>query len=338
MLVPFAIDAESLEPDDGWSTAQMIACHRGLLNIWQRIGILAHDGDGFNDSRIKRAIDALPQKLRPLWQELVERLPMLPADPRWDGIARNNNGNLDALAATAKVTLLDDVKAEVEFGLDESELSRVLASHPSLEVCRLVAAAEAQFFETALTLAGQHILANQTYTELWNSRFAILARAPIKQITIVDRYAVSQHYECPQDRLSGLERFLRLLDKDATGRRYVTLYSAWTSELNQHQKVTSEDVQAELQTVLEHLPKGHVKRIKVVMLPNGDFGKLHHDRFIRFGEYVWDIGLGMKVFEGPFVAEQSTAGFKAGPQTDSYKQAEAGLSTHVRAKSIDVAL
>jgi len=338
VLVPFAIDAESLEPDGGWTPAQMVACHRNLLDTWQRIGILVHDGEDFSGSRIKQAIDALPQKLRPLWQELVERLPMLPADPQWDGIARNSNGTLDALAASANVALLDDVKAEVEFGLDEAELRRVLLSHPALEVCRLLAAPQAQCFDRAISLSGQHIPAKQTYTDLWESRFAVLARAPIKQIAIIDRYAVSQHYECPQDRLSGLERFLRLLDKDATGKRYVTLYSAWTSELNQQPKVTLEDVQAGLKEVLGHLPKGHVKRIRIVMLPNGDFGRLHHDRFIRFGEYVWDIGLGVKVFEGAFVAEQSTAGFKAGPQADSYKQAEAGLSAHVRAKSIDVVL
>ncbi len=337
MLVPFAIDTESLEPDGGWTPAQMVACHRNLLDTWQRVGILVHDGEDFSGSRIKKAIDALPQKLRPLWQELVGRLPMLPADPQWDGIARNSNGTLDALAASANVALLDDVKAEVEFGLDEAELSRVLPSHPRLEFCRLLAAPQARFFEDAMRFSGRHIPAKQTYTDLWESRFAVLARAPIKQIAIVDRYAVSQHYECPQDKLSGLERFLRLLDTDATGKRYVTLYSAWTSELNQP-KVTIEDVQAELRGILDHLPKGHVRRVKIVMLPNADFGQLHHDRFVRFGDYVWDIGLGVKVFEGAFVAEQSTAGFKAGLQADSYKQAEAGLSVHVRAKSIDVAL
>jgi len=337
MLVPFAIDAESLDPDGGWSPAQVVTCHKNLLDTWQRIGILVHDGDDFVGSRLRQAIDALPLKLRLLWQELVERLPMLPADPQWDGIARNNNGNLDALATSANVALLDDVKAEVEFGLDETELSRVLPSHPGLELCRLLAAPQAQFFEDALSFSGQHIPANQTYSELWASRFAVLARAPIKRITIVDRYAVSQHYECPQDRLSGLERFLRLMDYDATGRRYVTLYSAWTSELNQL-KVTLEDIRTELREILGHLPKGHVKHIKIIMLPNADFGHLHHDRFIRFGDYVWDIGLGVKVFEGAFVAEQSTAGFKAGLQADSYKQAEAGLSAHVRAKYIDVAL
>lgn len=337
MLVPFAIDAESLEPDGGWTSAQMVACHRNLLDTWQRIGILVHDGEDFSGSRIKQAIDALPQKLRPLWQALVGRLPMLPADPQWDGIARNSNGTLDALAASANVALLDDVKAEVEFGLDEAELSRVLPSHPRLELCRLLAAPQARFFEDALSVSGQHIPVGQTYTDLWDSRFAVLARAPIKQIAIVDRYAVSQHYECPQDKLSGLERFLRLLDTDATGKRYVTLYSAWTYELSQR-GVTLDDVQSELREVLGHLSKGHVKRIRIIMLPNGDFGQLHHDRFLRFGDYVWDIGIGVKVFEGAFVAEQSTAGFKAGSQTDSYRQAEAGLSAHVRARSIDIAL
>lgn len=334
MLVPFVIDAESLVPDGAWTAAQQVACHKGLLDTWQRIGILVHDGQALQGSRIKEAIDALPQKLRPLWQELLERLPMMPGEPQWDGIICNNNGCLDILSASAKLAFLDDAKAEVEFGLDEGELCRVLGSHPSLEICRLLAAAQAKTFSQALNVAGQHIPAGQTFSELWHTRFELLAKAPIKQVAIVDRYAISQHYECPQNKLSGLERFLRLLDTDASGKRYVTLYAAWTPELNQR-KVALEDVQAEVKTIIGHLPRHVTKRVKVVMLPNGAFGSLHHDRFVRFGEYVWDIGLGLKVFEGAFTAETSTASFKAGLQVVTYKSAEEKLSTDARARTIE---
>lgn len=334
MLVPFAIDAESLTPDGDWTPAQQLACHRSLLDTWQKIGLLAHDGQVFQNSRIKAAIDALPQKLRPLWQELIERLPVVPCDSDWDGIACNNNGCLDSLAESVKVVLLDDTKAEVEFGLDEAELTCTLASHPSLEICRILAAAQAKTFSEALIVAGQHIPAGQTYTDLWRTRFERLAKAPIKQITIVDRYAVSQHYECPQDKLSGLERFLRLLDADAPGKRYVTLYSAWTPELNQR-NVALDDVQAEVNAILGHLPRRVTRRVKIVMLPNNAFGDLHHDRFIRFGEYVWDIGLGVKVFEGAFVAETSTTSFKTGLQVTTYKGSEEVLSRDARAREIE---
>ncbi|MCK9505731.1 MAG: hypothetical protein M0Q95_16335 [Porticoccaceae bacterium] len=336
MLVPFVIDSDSLAPDVAWTPAQQLACHKGLLDTWQRIGILIHDGQMFQDSIIKKSIDALPQKLRPLWQELIERLPILPCNAQWDGVTCNNDVCLDWLAQSAKIVLLDDTKAEVEFGLGDEELSRILPSHPSLEVCRLLAASQAQTFSQAMTVAGQHIPAGQKYSDLWHTRFELLAKAPVKQVVIVDRYAVSQHYECTQDKLSGLERFLRLLDADATGKRYVTLYSAWTHELNQR-NVTLEDVQSEIKAVMGRLQRRFTKRVKIIMLPNSVFGGLHHDRFIRFGDYVWDIGLGLKVFEGAFAAETSAASFKAGLQVSTYKAAEDVLSIDARARTTEVA-
>jgi len=335
MLVPFVIDADSLAPDGDWTLAQQIACHRGLLDVWQRIGILVHDGQDFHTSRIKEAIDALPQKLRPLWHELLERLPVLSGLPQWNGLASNDNECLDVLAASSSLALLDDTKAEVEFGLDEADLSRMLGTYPPLEICRLLAAAQAQTFSQALTVSGQHIPAGQTFLDLWRQRFELLARAPIKQVLIVDRYAVSQHYECPQDKLSGLERFLRLLDTDASNNRYVTLFSAWTPELNQRQ-VTLEHVQTEVRTIMGHLLRHVTKRVRIIMLPNSAFGSLHHDRFIRFGEYVWDIGLGLKVFEGAFAAETSTASFKTGLQVTTYKAAEETLSRDARARVTEI--
>lgn len=332
--MPFAIDAESLAPDGGWTTAQQIACHKGLLETWQRIGILVHDGQEFQSSRIKASIDALPQKLLPLWQELLERLPVLPCRPEWDGLARSDHGCLDILSASAHVALLDDTKAEVEFGLAEADISKSLASYPTLEICRILAAAQAQTFHRAFALSGQHIPRGQTYQDLWQARFASLAKAPIKRISIVDRYAVSQHYECPQERLSGLARFLRLLDGDASGKRYVTLFSAWTHELNQ-KGVRLEDVQEEVISMLRRLPRGLVKQVGIVMLPNAVFGELHHGRFIRFEDYVWDIDIGIEVFEGPAVPRQSEAAFKVTTQVMSYREVERVLKNHAAVRIIE---
>jgi hypothetical protein len=187
------------------------------------------------------------------------------------------------------------------------------------------------------TLCGQHIPAGQSYNDLWNALFASLARAPIKMVAVVDRFAVSQHYQCPQHYLSGLERFLRLLDGDATTNRYVTVFSAWTEELNRLQpRVTLEMAGEEVRLVLTRLPHGLVKRVRLVMLPNTVFGDLHHDRFIRFGDYVVDIGIGIKVFQGPCVAETSTASFKTCLLAPSYKTVETGLQHHMQAKIIEV--
>lgn len=337
MLVPFTLDAESVAPDPDWTPAQQRAAHLALLDTWKRVGLLVHDADCFSNSRIKRAIDALPQKLVPLWQELLERLPLISGPNGWDGLIANTPACLNLVGAMARVAVVDDAKAEVEFGLAEEDLSQSLAAHQGLEICRFVAVPHAKSFTDAGGLCGQHIHAGVAYADLWNARFRSLASAPIKTIVVVDRYSVSQHFECPQHYLSGLERFLKLLDGEASGNRYVTIFSAWTPELNQLQpQVTLEMIAEEIRAVGAHLPRGQIRQVRVVMLPNAVFGDLHHDRFIRFGEYVWDLGIGIRVFEGPSVMETCTASFKTCLLAPTYRAVEAALRQHARARPIDV--
>ena len=72
------------------------------------------------------------------------------------------------------------------------------------------------------------------------------------------------------------------------------------------------------------------------MVPNTAFRVGAHDRFIRFENFVWDIGEGLKVFEGPFAAERSQAAFKTGEVTASYKQVEKELEKHPKKQHQEV--
>lgn len=332
MLVPFAIDHEGLAPDQAWTLAQQQACYESLVEAWLHIGLLVHDGESYSTSRVCAAIEALPPKLKYIVQALIGRLPIISPTVPWSGDISMSGSALGELATIAAVALIDDAKAEVEFGFAAAELSKKFPAHSDVEICRLLGAANAQAFKEARLKAGTHIPQGQTYTVLWAERFGSLARAPIKQVSIVDRYAISQHFECPQGRLSGLERFIRELNNDASGPRYLTIYSAWTNELKTIQ-VQLEEVKTRTIAIISHLSPNKIKRVKVLMLPNAAFGDIHHDRYVRFEEYVWDIGLGLKVFEGPAVANKSTASLKSGLQVVSYKDSEAQLNEHAQGKA-----
>ena len=332
MLIPFAIDADSLTPDPGWTPAQLHQYHLSLLDIWRRIGLLVHDADTFDHSRLNSAIQRLPQKIRPLWLDMLEHSPPRKCGANWDGSITNNT--VPMLKHDTEVVLVDDTCAEIEFGLPDDELSQVVAGVPEIELCRLTAAAQSKTFENALNIAESYIQPRTPFRKIWKERFLTLAKAPIKLVSVVDRYAVSQHFNCPQSRLSGLERFLRLLDDDADGARNVTLFSGWSAELRQQ---TMPDIEAELQMVLRRLRQKRIKQLKIIMVPNAVFGSLSHDRFIRFENYVWDIGLGLKVFEGAFAAERSSASFKTGSVSKAgYKKVEDELTEHNEAKQATV--
>lgn len=327
MLVPFVIDADSLAPDQAWTPAQQRACYNGLLEVWQRTGLLAHDGGSLSASRLHQAVKALPQNVRPRWQEVLERAPLL-ITPQWNGNVSSTT--LDDFAEVAQLALVDDTRAEVEFGFDDDcdEALRPV-NNIHVYVCRLLAAGQANAFQYATALAGKHIEAGDTFHATWSARFKALAIAPIKLVSVVDRYAIGQHMACPQTRLSGLERFLRLLDSDATGHRYVTIYSAWTADLSGK---TIDEIEAELRMVFGKLPRKNIKRIKVFMVPNTVFRDEGHDRFVRFGDYVWDIGLGLEVFDGAYSAKRSSAGFKSGVAIGGYKTVEQDLNRNADSK------
>lgn len=334
MLVPFVIDTNSLAPDPNWTSAQYRACHRSLLDVWQNIGLLACDGDCFDNSRLKEAVEKLPQSIRSLWFELLQRVPVDACGNGWNGTVEV--ATLSDFCAAAQLAIVDDDRAEMEFGLPEEcdEKTTSIAGCSDVDICRLLSANQAALFKRALALAGTHVKVGDTFQLIWDSRFKALARAPIKKVTVVDRYAITKHHEPDAATgLSGLERFLRLLDKDACGPRYVTVFSAWTADL--HGKALA-DVEADLRLLFGRLQPKNIKRIKLHMAPNTAFRDDGHDRFVRFEGYVWDVGLGLEIFDGPFAAKRSSASFKSGLHVKGYTQIEQDLAGHAGTKSVTI--
>lgn len=335
MLVPFVIDADSLVRDPNWTPAQYRACHKSLLDVWQNIGFLAYDGDCLDSSRLIEIVNKLPPEVLPLWLEVLQRVPLSACGSDWNGTVEPTT--LMNFCSTAQLALVDDTRAEIEFGFPEDKDEKaapVAGLEHDIDICRLLAANQASQFKAALALAGKHIEAGDTFQATWDLRFKTLARAPIKKITIVDRYAITKHHEPNGGTgLSGLERFLKLLDRDANGARYITLFSAWTAEL-QDKKLA--DVEADIRLILARLPVRNIKRIKLHMVPNTGFRDDGHDRFVRFDHYVWDIGLGLEVFDGAYAAKRSSGSFKSGLLSEGYKQVEQDLAVNPKTKAVEI--
>jgi len=328
MLVPFVIDAESLTPDPKWTSAQSRNYHKNLLDTCLSIGLLTYDGDCLSSSNLQASVNKLPQKLRSLWEEMLKRVPLIACGTSWNGVVEPKT--LTNFCTIARLAIVEDATAEVTFEFTEDcdeKAIPVVGNISSIDICRFVAVNQATQFKNALMQAGVHIKPGDTFQKIWDSRFKTLALAPIKKVSIVDRYAIKDHFFCPQAKLSGLERFLRLLDKNSNGKRYVTLYSAWTTELKEKGK-TFNDVEADIKLILERLPTNNIEHIKLYMVHDSGFRVGAHDRFIRFENFVWDIGKGLKVFEGAFATERSEAAFKTGEVTASYKEIEKELQGH----------
>ena len=334
MLVPFVVDAESVVPDPSWSGSQIRACHNSLINSWIDYGLLAYDGNSLQESNLYKHITSLPQSVRTRWLEVLSRLPLL-STPGWK--SRVTPSLMFEFADVAQLAFVDDAQAEIEFSFDEgSDHSYLNISDKKIAVCRILNAADAIAFKEASILSKSHIQVGDTLQNIWDTRFQSLAKAPIKKITIVDRFAIRNHFNSPQNQLSGIERFLRLLDKDATGDRYIKFYSTWPEELPDGNRVTIEEIESDFRLIFNRLPRRKIKRIKVFLVPNAGFRKDSHDRFIRFGDYVWDIGKGLEIFGAPACKDRSQAAFKTiFFEEDSYMVVENDLATNVKTRQIN---
>ena len=251
MLVPFVVDVNSLSPDQAWTKAQCRNYHKTLLDLCQNIGLLAHDGDCFDNSRLQAAVKNLPQNLRSLWEEMLKRVPLIACGTSWNGAVSPET--LTNFCTIARLAIVEDTTAEVTFKFtedcDEKAVS-IVGNVSSVDICRFIAVDKATQFKNAQVQAGIHIESGDTFQKIWDSRFKTLAFAPLKHVSIVDRYAIEQHVLCPQTKLSGLERFLKLLDKDSNGKRYVTLYSAWTAKLKEKKGSSRSLVESNVECII----------------------------------------------------------------------------------------
>jgi hypothetical protein len=336
MLVPFAIDVKAVAPDPSWTPSDVDNHHASLLGIWRRLGLVCVEGvcvEGQQppNSQLMRAVAKLPQSVRDQWQSLLSHLPILYCGDQWNGEIEAEA--LGSLPRRISLAMVDDVVGEIGFGIPEGAQS--ITSEGGIEIRRFKAASGASNFESARELAGRRIRVGEPYAEIWASRFRNLAEAPIQKITIVDRYALEQQLKCPQAKLSGLHRFLRELDRDASGDRYVRLYSSRTRYFAEC-TTGLEDVKTELRQIIDRLPHKRIKRLTVHFAPDHLFGRLEHGRYVRFDNYIWEIDGGLEVLEGAVCERASNATFKTGEFVQGYRDDETQLRNAADTQAIKV--
>lgn len=338
MLVHFVIDADSLaKPDDPWDSAHMRACNNRLLDLWDKVGLLVHDGEQFTGSKLHQAISSLPPNLRPRWQEIAKQRGVVSCGAGWNGELKRVNA--PGLCGLAQVGLVGQTAALVEFEMpdDQDEIVLLGPECNAFVVSRLLMASDATVFANALALAQRNLEAGESWQDIWKARFQGLAAARIpsvKNIAVVDRFSVERHMERALNRdsgLSGLERFLRQLARDAKGPRHVTLYSAWTKDWPEQRRM---DIEREMELLLSRMPTARIGSLKVYMVSNYDFGRIAPDRYIRFGPYVWELGHGLQILEGKRAAHSYHSSFKS--SADGHKRTEDNLRANAKPSVMEI--
>jgi hypothetical protein len=325
MLIPFVIDSNSLAPDLEWSQQTQTACYNDFIEAWRDTGLLAVDGEKVDRSNLWKSINSVPIKYRSRIQELMGVCPVINI-PNWNGSI--DKKSLEKISAVAKFALVDNTTALAEFGLDFDDADEICNNEAQVTVCRLQLFRHAKAIQDFRILANIHIKKGDKYTDIWSKRFKNLAISPLKNISIVDRYAMSRHIMNGQSQLSGLERFIKLLNESAPNSRYITIYSAWTKDL---EYFSIDKIEKELKDLQNKYSK-RISKLEVYMAPNILFSSDAHDRFIRFHrnkshQYLWELGEGLTVFEDTYSKVTSSATFKTG-ELQSSQEIEAIIRSY----------
>ncbi len=329
MLVNFLLDPEAFKESLDWMKADAFAAHRRLLHLWLRFGVLLYEGSTFAESSFSAALSAMPVAIADLYQQAIKnrRLRMKPAPATWCGCHLIEDAqDLCQLCGSVDVVSLSSFFAEM-VGLADEEFSGEMFER-RLEVVRLNAIDQSANFRRAELTARSRIEPGITVLDLWESRFAAIAKFA-RQIAIVDRYAGESYW---LHRRNGLHRFLTQIDASATNST-ITFYTG------QKDAETAELLEGITTLGLSCRARGGIREIKIVVTPDDFYmGKRRsvfpegsHDRFVRFDDTVINLGNGVSVFDGSNVEKNCT--FQMTDRSNVEDKIETALRRNATARS-----
>jgi hypothetical protein len=308
VIVPFAIDSEALAFSAGSDIAAHLAIHRRLLNTWRSVGVLVHGGDRFAQSELARHVSDLPQQVKVLWQKALKTHRLLGAGASWTPLSSfATQAELALVRDRFDVGCLEDTRAAcLEVPFDKVS---VLIDGQGPEICRWSLADQAETFARALAAADLPIARGEPVDKIWRERFLPSAQLCRKGVSIIDRYAVSNHI---QGR-GGLSRFLLECERVLQGRT-LTLFTAFGDEC------TKLEVIASVRNLAATLQTGGIRQIELYVGYQGLFATDAHYRNVRFDSTIVELDIGLGVLAGSAAYAHCRYRLRAVTQEDSSEE------------------
>jgi len=288
MLVHFALDTDDLALRSLSQQPRIQSnSHAALIKLWDRRGVLHYDGQTYSSSRLKRAIDALPEKVRPMWKSAVKKLHkkrLLPSPGSWLG---PTSKSLE-VAKTGELSWLDLAclcpQCAIDLDLDPSKTSRVIPEL-GIAIAFLDSVAESCAFMHAETLAdGEQI------SDVWDQRFRPVAEVSTR-VTVIDAYALRRFLtNIESGRPTGLGGFLDSLAKTRAGFA-VKLVSSLPHGRN-HQ-----EFEGPIDDLTRRFAPESLLTFEVLVVEDKSIGVESHERCVVFDEFAFEVGLGLELFE-----------------------------------------
>jgi hypothetical protein len=332
MIVPFRIDPSSFKSElHEFYPTQEKRNHEDIIECWSKNGLLIYNGISIEKSFLFNYVKALPTDLRKNWELALQNLPRIKCkNELWDG--HLSKKNLKSIDENSSLAIIQEDKALDEFGILDNDFSIILPTNTgTCEVLKFPYITRSVLLKNYKNLLNSHIKQKESFEKIWLERFHWLAAAEnINHISVIDRYLLPNSLDTTSNEISGCERFLNFINRSATSKKYIKIYTSWgqNKRKSDYDNFLENIFIEKLVSNLKSTNGNNIRKITLEILNHGDFKEKNHARHIRFEDFIWDIDKGMSCLHGSTSCkEELTTSFKSGKEISiEYKEKEEYLS------------
>ncbi len=288
MLVKFALEPDSIDN----STTQ--ACNNRLLTEWERFGILVYP----NLQAITHKIRDLEPGAQRRWQRTWTRVLRYPYHYRRSisldesfTFSDINQPHQLAQHHEFELAVLEETRA-LELDIPEGE-GKIFGDVEGIWLCDVD---QSQKFRSSERRNNDIARINKSIEDLWQERFQSFARHS-QYVVIFDAYAVRDD---GNHNIQGLFRLLEFLNRDSSGCEII-IYSSPNPDNNLDAEVAL--IKDSLESNVSAFNGDGIANIEVRLFRFDRFRIPGHDRYIRFNDNIFSVGIGTELFHYPNVRQ-----------------------------------
>lgn len=279
------MDSDFLE-SECFVNSSSASCHRSFLKNWEDYGVFVYSK---NESKsIPDAVKSLPQKYRKMWEAAFQYYAKVEVDV--SDFKKDLNFNVLIDNHIYYKTFMVEDTTGMEICGDEGMLFDAASSY---EVVSASVFSESENFKKSEEISVKDIDRGSRIDSVWSDYFLTLTNIYDK-IVIVDNYFIKRLCSSNINKNAFKSFIKKLINSDL---KYdITIYSRDSYE----GKCFSNDAESIIESIIQ-TPVMRKKISKVTICGiNSEFfsaTQIAHDRYVRVGEFVCQLGVGMQIFE-----------------------------------------
>lgn len=287
MRVEFYLDKETLS-DFCFCSENNPAAHDLLLKTWHESGVFILPKN--RPEHIQEVINAVPTKFKKRWQEALIKFPRSEVSHNIPYLSQLPNDVVVSQLSEDIKSLL--VSSNIDYSFIGKDIEHKWVVDKKTEAVRASHITSSLLFNECAILREKQISANESPLQIWNSRFDSLFKHE-KNISIVDRYFAERIVESiKKGRPQNNSLYFILNETMKYKSKYnISIFTDGKEKDGSTHKIIFNFIQKN-KNIFSNIANFQFMSIRSIC-----FKESTHDRYIRIGNNLCDIGLGMEIFE-----------------------------------------